>query len=58
MTDREIWLKAMEIVETHGVLDATAAIGTLIRILGAEFRSSDWLRVFTAVDQIAGCTCQ
>lgn len=61
MTDREVWLKAMEIVECHGTLDGESAVATIMDILDNERQSkewNEWLRVAAAVDVIAGATAQ
>lgn len=58
MTDREIWLKAMAIVETYGMLEARAAMGAMLTSLDEEPEWNEWLRVAAAVDAIQGTAAQ
>lgn len=61
MTDRQVWLQAMEIVETHGTLERGSAMATLMDTLDDERGSrewKDWIRVAAAVDTITEATAQ
>jgi hypothetical protein len=58
MTDREVWLKAMAIVDTYGAREAGPAIRAIVTSLDDEPEWSDWLRVAAAVDEIAEATAQ
>jgi len=53
MTDREVWLKAMDIVERHGTVESASLVETLRTVLGEEPERSDWARIAEAVDIIA-----
>jgi len=52
MTDREVWLKAMAIVKTHGTMQAAPVMDTLLDVLGDDPHWADWARVAAAVDVI------
>lgn len=58
MTDREVWLKAMAIVERHGTIESAPLVDTLRTVLGEEPHRSDWARVAEAVDIITYGTQQ
>ncbi len=58
MTDREVWLKAMALVETYGTREAGPAIRAIVTSLDEEPEWSEWLRVAAAVDEIAEATAQ
>ena len=58
MSDREVWLKAMEIVEKHGTVESASLIETLRTVLGEEPDRGDWGRIAEAVDIIAESTRQ
>jgi len=58
MTDREVWLKAMDIVEKHGTVESASLVETLRTVLGEEPERSDWARIAEAVDIIAESTRQ
>jgi hypothetical protein len=53
MSDREVWLKAWDVVRTHGVLESAPVVATLLDILGYDPHHSDWARVAAAVDAIS-----
>lgn len=60
-SDREVWLKAMEIVEAHGTLEGESAAATIMDVLGDESEWEEWaelIRVAAAVDRIVGATAQ
>jgi hypothetical protein len=52
MTEREVWLKAAEIVEAHGHAAPLAVLGSLGDMLSDPRGSDDWRRVARAVDTI------
>ncbi|KQM73453.1 hypothetical protein ASE72_02115 [Sphingomonas sp. Leaf20] len=52
MNDREVWLKAMAIVEVHGTMEAAPIVDTILDVLGDEPHKNDWARVAAAVDVI------
>jgi len=52
MSDRDVWLKAMVIVQAHGAMEAAPVVATLLDILGDDPHHSDWARVAAAVDAI------
>lgn len=52
MTDREVWLKAMAIVEAHGTMEAAPIVDTILDVLGDTPQENDWARVAAAVDAI------
>ena len=52
MSDREVWLKAWAVVQTHGALESAPVVATLLDILGDDPHHSDWARVAAAVDAI------
>jgi len=52
MSDREVWLKAWDVVQTHGALESAPVVATLLDMLGDGPHHSDWARVAAAVDAI------
>jgi hypothetical protein len=52
MSDREVWLKAWAVVQTHGTLESAPVVATLLDIMGDDPHTSDWARVAAAVDAI------
>ena len=52
MTDREVWLKAMAIVEMHDTVEAAPIVDTILDVLGDKPHENDWARVAAAVDVI------
>ncbi len=52
MTDREVWLKAMAMVEMHGTVEAAPIVDTILDVLGDKPHENDWARVAAAVDVI------
>jgi len=52
MSDREVWLKAMAIVQTHGTIESAPVMNTLLDVLGDDPHWADWARVAAAVDAI------
>jgi hypothetical protein len=52
MSDREVWLKAWDVVRTHGALESAPVVATLLDIMGDDPHHSDWARVAAAVDVI------
>ena len=52
MSEREVWLKAMAIVKTHGTIGAAPMMETLLDVLGDDPHWADWARVAAAVDAI------
>lgn len=52
MSTREVWLKAMTIVEARRVFVTEPMIDTLLKIVGAEADIGDRARVAAAVDTI------
>ncbi len=58
MNDREVWLKAMAIVEVHGTMEAAPIVDTILDVLGDEPHKNDWARVAAAVDVILECQAQ
>ena len=53
MTDREVMMKAGEIVAEHGVLTSEYIIGQLSDALGNSVAVEDWRRIAVAVDAIS-----
>jgi len=53
MSDGEVWLKAMDIVERHGTIGSASLVETLRTVLGEEPDRSNWTRIAEAVDIIA-----
>ncbi|VXC81871.1 conserved hypothetical protein [Sphingomonas sp. T1] len=47
-----MWLKAWDVVRTHGVLESAPVVATLLDIMGDDPHHSDWARVAAAVDVI------
>lgn len=58
MTDREVWVKAGEILAEHGSMTADYIIAQLGDALGDRIAVEDWRRVAAAVDAIADATPQ
>jgi len=52
MSDREVWLKAWAVVQTHGTLESAPVVATLLDLMGDDPHTSDWARVAAAVDAI------
>ncbi len=52
MSAREVWLKAMAIVEAHGTMEAAPIVDTILEVLGSTPQENDWARVAAAVDAI------
>jgi len=52
MTARQVWLKAMTIVETRGTVATASMVDTLMEIVSDEADLQDWARVASAVDTI------
>lgn len=54
MTDRDVMVKAGEILAQHGALTADYIIEQLSDVLDDRIAVEDWRRVAAAVDQITG----
>jgi len=52
MTARQVWLKAMTIVETRGTVATASMVDTLMETVSDEADLQDWARVASAVDTI------
>jgi len=52
MSDREVWLKAWAVIETHGSLESAPVVAMLLDRMGDDPDHSDWARVAAAVDAI------
>jgi len=52
MTVRQVWLKAMTIVEARGAVATASMVDTLMEIVSDEADLQDWARVASAVDTI------
>jgi len=52
MSDRDVWLKAMAVVQAHGTMEAAPVMDTLVQVLGDDPHRDDWARVAAAVDVI------
>jgi len=52
MSDREVWLKAWAVVQTHGTLESAPIVVTLLDVMGDDPHHSDWARIAAAVDAI------
>jgi hypothetical protein len=52
MTDREVWIKAAEILETFGPRAGDHIIDQLMLFPGGPRRIEDWRRVAKAIDAI------
>ena len=52
MTARQVWLKAMTIVETRGTVATASMVDTLMETVSDEADLQDWARVASAVDKI------
>lgn len=52
MSDRDVWLKAMAVVQAHGTMEAAPVMDTLVHVLGDDPHRDDWARVAAAVDVI------
>lgn len=53
MTDREVWMKAGDILAEHGELTSDYIIEQLDDVLDNDVAVEDWRRIAAAVDQIA-----
>jgi hypothetical protein len=54
MSDREVWLKAMAIVEVRSRIYAPNIVDIILEVVGNAADQSDWARVAAAVDAING----
>jgi hypothetical protein len=54
MSDREVWLKAMAIVEVRSKIYAPNIVDIILEVVGNTADQSDWARVAAAVDAING----
>lgn len=54
MSDREVWLKAMAIVELRSNIYAPNIVNIILKVVGNAADQSDWARVAAAVDAING----
>jgi len=52
MSNREVWLKAWAVIETHGSRESAPVVAMLLDIMGDDPDHSDWARVAAAVDAI------
>jgi hypothetical protein len=52
MCTREVWLKAMTIVEARRLFVSEPMVDTLLHIVGPDAEIGDWARVAAAVDTI------
>jgi hypothetical protein len=52
MSDRDVWLKAMAVVQAHGTMEPAPVMDTLVQVLGDDPHRDDWARVAAAVDII------
>jgi hypothetical protein len=52
LTDREVWIVAGEIMETHGEMAADYIIERLNDVLEDTIAIEDWRRIAAAVDAI------
>ena len=52
MTARQVWLKAMTIVEVRGTVATASMVDTLMETVSDEADLQDWARVASAVDTI------
>jgi hypothetical protein len=52
MTARQVWLKAMTIVEARGTVSTASMVDTLMEIVSDEADLHDWARVASAVHTI------
>jgi len=52
MSDREVWLKAWDVVRTHGAMESAPVVATLLELMGDDPHISEWTRVAAAVDAI------
>ena len=52
MSDREVWLKAMAIVEVRSKIYAPNIVDIILKVVGNTANQSDWARVAAAVDAI------
>lgn len=50
MIDREVWLKAMAIVEPRGRIEGAQIGDTVLDVVGDTPYDYDWMRVAAAVD--------
>ena len=54
MSDREVWLKAMAIVEVRSKIYAPNIVDIILEVVGNTADQGDWARVAAAVDAING----
>jgi hypothetical protein len=54
MSDREVWLKAMAIVEVRSKIYAPNIVDIILELVGNSADQRDWARVAAAVDAING----
>ena len=52
MTARQVWLKAMTIVEARRTVATAPMVDTLFEIVSDEADLHDWARIASAVDTI------
>jgi hypothetical protein len=52
MSTREVWLKAMTIVEARRLFVSEPMVDTVLHIVGSDAEIGDWARVAAAVDTI------
>jgi hypothetical protein len=52
MKVRDVWLKAMTIVEARGTVATEPIVDILLQIVGEDADFGDWARVAAAVDTI------
>ena len=52
MSDREVWLQAWAVIETHGSLESAPVVAMLLDIMGNDPDHSEWARVAAVVDAI------
>ena len=53
MTDREVLMKAGEILAAHGALTSDYIMGQLSDVLGDSVAVEDWRRIAAAADSIS-----
>lgn len=58
MTEREVWLKASEVVAAHGNEAARYVLNSLGNVFASSDRVEDWRRVAAAVDFIMAASLQ
>jgi len=52
MSDREVWLKAMAIVEARGAIEGAQIVDIILDVVGGTPYDYDWMRVAASVDAI------